>query len=66
MSVQHGGAASLFVCSFSPDLAVQPPDLSGEDVHAIASLLKLYLRELPEPLLTFVNFTPCMEAAKSM
>jgi hypothetical protein len=31
----------------------------------VASLLKLYLRELPEPLLTFAHFTWCMEIAKS-
>jgi hypothetical protein len=26
---------------------------AGTDVHVVSSLMKLYLRELPEPLLTF-------------
>jgi hypothetical protein len=30
----------------------------------VASLLKLYLRELPEPLLTFGCYHACMDAAK--
>ncbi len=30
----------------------------------MASLLKLYLRELPEPLLMFDNFFPCIDLAK--
>ena len=28
-------------------------DLSSSEVHTVGSLLKLYLRELPEPLFTF-------------
>lgn len=28
-------------------------DLSSSEVHTVASLLKLYLRELPEPIFTF-------------
>jgi hypothetical protein len=28
-------------------------DLTGEDIHNVAGLLKLFFRELPEPLLTF-------------
>jgi hypothetical protein len=35
----------------------QSISLDGEnEVHAVASLLKLYLRELPEPLLTYHEF----------
>ena len=43
----------------------QHPDINSEEVHVVASLLKQYLRELPEPLLTFSNFHACMEIAKS-
>lgn len=28
-------------------------ELEGQDCHAIAGLLKLWLREMPEPLLTY-------------
>ena len=33
----------------------------SNDVHLIAGLLKLYFRELPEPLLTFQLFNPLRE-----
>lgn len=33
------------------------------DVHAVASALKSYLRELPEPLLTFAHYKDWTEAA---
>jgi hypothetical protein len=36
--------------------------LQAEDTHSVASLLKLYLRELPEPLLTF-SLSPAFLAA---
>jgi hypothetical protein len=38
--------------------------LDGEtEVHAVASLLKLYLRELPEPLLTYHLFDHFINAS---
>eukprot|EP01097_Dermamoeba_algensis_P009067 TRINITY_DN6251_c0_g1_i1.p2 TRINITY_DN6251_c0_g1~~TRINITY_DN6251_c0_g1_i1.p2 ORF type:complete len:197 (-),score=41.26 TRINITY_DN6251_c0_g1_i1:1457-2047(-) len=38
-------------------------DLEAEkaDINAVCGLLKLWLRELPEPLLTFKNFEPVMQ-----
>ena len=33
------------------------------DVHAVASALKSYLRELPEPLLTYSNYQDWIDAA---
>jgi len=41
------------------------PDLSPIDPHAVAGLLKQYLRELPEPLLTFELYD-CFLAAASV
>ncbi|KAH3757005.1 Rho GTPase-activating protein [Pelomyxa schiedti] len=35
------------------------------DPYAVAAVLKLYLRELPDPLLTFALYDSFMEAAKS-
>jgi hypothetical protein len=35
----------------------------GLDIHNIASLLKLYFRELPEPLLTFDLYDAFIAAA---
>ena len=32
-------------------------DLSGQDPNTVASLLKLYLRELPEPLIPHSSMT---------
>ena len=34
---------------------------SFNDVHLVAVLLKLFLRELPEPLLTFAAYSHIME-----
>lgn len=44
----------------------QHPEVAGEEVHVVASLLKQYLRELPEPLLTYANFQACLEVAKRL
>ena len=58
----------LYLLSFSVPFALtgaaQHPDVTSEEIHVVASLLKQYLRELPEPLMTYANFTPCLEAAK--
>jgi hypothetical protein len=41
----------------------QDVDLSKEtDPHVVAGLIKLFLRELPEPLFPFDFYTPLMEA----
>ena len=39
-------------------------DKVGVDVHVAAGLLKLYLRELPEPLIPWNLHDPLMEVAK--
>lgn len=38
---------------------------SSEDVHTVCSLLKLYLRELPEPLVPFDCYNVFQSAVKS-
>ena len=38
------------------DAGSQQEFLPNEDIHTIASLLKLYLRELPEPVVPFVSY----------
>ena len=38
-----------------------PPN---EDVHTVASLFKLYLKELPEPVVPFALYTSCTDAVK--
>ena len=41
------------------------PDLTQrKEIHAVASLLKLYLRELPEPLIPYDFFEVFLTAAK--
>lgn len=35
---------------------------SAEDVHTVASLLKLYLRELPQPVVPFLFYSSYKEA----
>jgi len=41
-------------------------DLSNEDVHIICGLLKLYLRELPEPLFTFDLYNDFLESRSDL
>ena len=43
----------------------QSTDL-GEDVHTVASLLKLYLRDLPEPVVDHYNYRKIIDATKGM
>ncbi len=38
------------------------PDLSKYSVHSVAGVLKLFFRQLPEPLFTFDLFDPFMKA----
>eukprot|EP00013_Stygamoeba_regulata_P001375 CAMPEP_0177628774 /NCGR_PEP_ID=MMETSP0447-20121125/311_1 /TAXON_ID=0 /ORGANISM="Stygamoeba regulata, Strain BSH-02190019" /LENGTH=675 /DNA_ID=CAMNT_0019130045 /DNA_START=267 /DNA_END=2294 /DNA_ORIENTATION=+ len=44
------------------DLEEEPDVREATDVHLSASLLKLYLRELPEPLMTFAAYEPFIAA----
>lgn len=37
---------------------------SNTDVHTVASLLKLYLRELPEPVVPFNKFDDFLASSK--
>jgi len=39
-------------------------NLKDKDVHTVTSLLKLYFRELPEPLLTFSLYQHCLAISK--
>ena len=39
---------------------------TSEDVHTVASLLKLYLRELPEPVVPFTFYESYKEALKGV
>jgi len=40
------------------------PDISDSDIHTVASLLKMYLRELPEPLIPYDFFEVFLTSAK--
>lgn len=46
------------------DLGTQEDFSSTEDVHTVASLLKLYLRELPEPVVPFVFYESYRQTLK--
>lgn len=37
---------------------------SATDVHTVASLLKLYIRELPEPIIPFSKYTQFLSCAQ--
>lgn len=37
---------------------------SNTDVHTVASLLKLYLRELPEPVIPYAKYEDFLSCAK--
>ncbi|MBN3297351.1 RHG24 protein, partial [Amia calva] len=46
------------------DAGEKPSFDSGTDVHTVASLLKLYLRELPEPVVPFSKYEDFLLCAK--
>jgi hypothetical protein len=43
----------------------QPPELGGEDPVCVAGVLKWFLRQLPEPLLSYELYEPLVAAAKA-
>lgn len=50
---------------FNAGNQVEFPTHLGEDVHTVASLLKLYLRELPEPVVQHYNYRKVIDATKA-
>nr|XP_002131601.1 rho GTPase-activating protein 22 isoform X3 [Ciona intestinalis] len=48
----------------SYDMGERPTFPGNTDVHTVASLLKGYLRELPEPVIPFEKYDPLIGAAK--
>ena len=42
------------------------PQLSAYDVHAVSSALKLYLRELPIPLISYEAYDLCLIATSEL
>ena len=44
----------------------EPVDLSAASPHSVAGLLKMWLRELPEPLLTFDMYAPIIATVRTM
>jgi hypothetical protein len=58
---------TCFITSGSHIVVGENPDLFDcEEVHSVASLLKLYLRQLPEPLIPFEFFDMFISAACGM
>lgn len=50
--------------SWGPVLTQVPFSPSTTDVHTVASLLKLYLRELPEPVIPFARYEDFLSCAQ--
>ncbi|XP_040182520.1 rho GTPase-activating protein 24 isoform X3 [Rana temporaria] len=48
------------------DCGEQPAFDSNTDVHTVASLLKLYLRELPEPVIPYSKYEDFLSCAKQL
>ena len=44
------------------DVKVGASNVSDVDIHSVTGVLKLYLRELPEPLFTEASYTNFMDA----
>ena len=42
----------------------KPTSFDGKEVHAVAGLFKLWLRELPEPLMTFDLYPQWIQASR--
>lgn len=59
-SLRVSRAAAWGPCSHS----CLPPHPSTTDVHTVASLLKLYLRELPEPVIPFARYEDFLSCAQ--
>lgn len=51
--------------SSSANLDFRNPENFFQDVNSVAGLLKQFVRDLPEPLLTREHYGACIEAAKS-
>ncbi|MDP2438532.1 MAG: hypothetical protein Q8P67_22540 [archaeon] len=58
---KSGSALLVAQCRSEYDSGRSPDLSTNRDPHAIAGLLKLWLRELPEPLLTFELFQPFLD-----
>lgn len=63
LSAAYVLCACFSLCSSAP--VTHPFFLcSNTDVHTVASLLKLYLRELPEPVVPFHKYEEFLSCAK--
>lgn len=51
-----GQASRIHALKQLYDAGSQQDFLPSEDIHTVASLLKLYFRELPEPVVPFVSY----------
>nr|KAG5690938.1 hypothetical protein BaRGS_034324 [Batillaria attramentaria] len=49
---------------FDKNVKVGAANLSDIDIHTVTGVIKLYLRELPEPLFTEANYTSFVDALK--
>ena len=54
---------SIYEEGMVPQLVEDP--LVMQDIHAVSSLLKMYFRELPQPLCTFHLYQEFVEAAQA-
>ncbi|XP_068602400.1 rho GTPase-activating protein 15 isoform X2 [Brachionichthys hirsutus] len=52
------------VCPVSPEEDLDLDHSQWEDIHVVTGALKLFFRELPEPLVPFAFFGPFVEAIK--
>lgn len=59
-----GAGAGLSCGSLVPGPHTRPSAHSTTDVHTVASLLKLYLRELPEPVVPFARYEDFLSCAQ--
>ncbi len=61
-----GQASRILILKELYDSGCQQDFGEGDDVHTIASLIKLYLRELPEPVVPYLLFESYKEALEGM